>query len=63
MDNFEILKYEIQNRHASRLIECANSEGHERILRAQGSFRELASIVDFIEMMENPPKEEESEKT
>lgn len=59
MEDFDALKYEIQNRHAARLLECAESDGADKVLRAQGAFRELEALTAFIENMENPPKEEE----
>ncbi len=53
---FEALKKAIEIRHAERLLECQDSDQHDRILRVQGAARELKELLGVMEQLENPQK-------
>lgn len=57
-DLYETLKAEIKKRLDARTKESRDSDGYDVILRAQGAARELEQLSSFIDLMENPPKEE-----
>lgn len=58
MEFYELLKREIMNRFEGRSKECVDIDDAEKLRLAQGAARELGAIVDFMELMENPPSKD-----
>lgn len=62
MEFYDELKAEITKRHEERCKECVNIDDPNHVKLVQGAARELGSLLDIIELMENPIKEDEFKK-
>jgi len=58
MDIEESIKSILAERAESRIAECRDTDDHDKLLRAQGAARELKEILEQIDLLENPPKQE-----